>query len=58
MKTFILVLSLWNDSGLVSVDVIDWNLTGEDCIAELLILDQLVHNSGGIASCEVDHAES
>ena len=55
MKVFVLLLTLWGED-IPEVYVIDFNMTGEDCISTLSIEydKRVAMELGGILSCEID----
>jgi hypothetical protein len=64
MKTFILLLTMWNSDGSApSVDVLDYGMSGEDCVTAMIELTEVngfdietIKIMGGTLSCEFDLA--
>lgn len=54
MSTFMLVLTFWS-SEVVTSEIVDYNLTAEDCINGMVELETFAVESGAVISCEFDY---
>ena len=58
MKTFVLLLTIWHtDTHVPDVYVMDYGLTGEDCIDAMFAFENIEDTGVGTLSCEFDNGE-